>query len=54
MIRLMSKEKILSLLKDKNNGIINDSYTSLSRKTGYTKRQLLRMSKLIEKRILEI
>lgn len=53
MIRLMSKEKVLSLLKDKNNGIINDSYTSLSRKTGYAKRQLIRMSKLVEEKDID-
>ena len=53
MIRLMSKEKILSLLKDKNNGIIIDSYTTLSKKSGYSVRQLKRYAKLIEEKDTE-
>ena len=53
MVRLMSKEEVLSILKDKNNGIIIDSYTSLSRKSGYSVSQLKRYSKLIEEKDIE-
>ena len=40
MVRLMSKEKALSLLKDKSNGVIVDSYNTLSKKSDYSVRQL--------------
>lgn len=53
MIRLMPKQEILSLLKDKLDGKNNLSYQDISNMTGYSKRQLIRLSKEIEEKDIE-
>ena len=48
-----NKQKALELIKQKNNGEIKITYKEISDKTGYEKRQLIRFSQEIEKRILK-
>ena len=51
----MEKNKKLALekLREKNNGEIKITYAEITRQTGYTKRQLIRLSKEIEKRDID-
>ena len=42
------KQTALSLIKDKANGIINDSYLSIAQQTGFSKRTIIRWAKDIE------
>ncbi len=44
------KEKALNLLKQKINGEIKITYIEIEKKTNYCKRQLIRLSKEIEKK----
>ena len=53
MVRLKPKQEILSLLKDKLDGKVDMSYQDISRITGYSKRQLIRLSKEIEEKDIE-
>ena len=53
MVRLMPKQEMLSLLKDKLDGKNNLSYQDISNMTGYSKRQLIRLSKEIEEKDIE-
>lgn len=48
-----NKQKALELLKQKNNGEIKITYNEISNRTGYEKRQLIRLSKEIEKKDIE-
>lgn len=47
------KETALKLLKQKNNGEIKITYKDIIRQSGYTKRQLIRLSKELEKRDID-
>lgn len=53
MVRLMPKQEMLSLLKDKLDGKNSLSYQDISNMTGYSKRQLIRLSKEIEEKDIE-
>ena len=53
MVRLMPKQEILSLLKDKLDGKVDLSYQDISNMTGYSKRQLIRLSKELEEKDIE-
>lgn len=53
MVRLKPRQEILSLLKDKLDGKVDMSYQDISRITGYSKRQLIRLSKEIEEKDIE-
>ena len=53
MVRLKPKQETLSLLKDKLDGKVDMSYQDISRITGYSKRQLLRLSKCLEEKDIE-
>ena len=53
MVRLMPKKEILSLLKDKLDCKNDLSYQDISNMTGYSKRQLIRLSKEIEEKDIE-
>ena len=48
-----NKQKALELLKQKINGEIKIIYNEISNKTGYEKRQLIRLSKEIKKKDIE-
>lgn len=48
-----NKEKALNLLKKKINGEIIITYNEISNQTGYKKRQLIRLSKEVEKKDIE-
>lgn len=50
---IKDKQKALELLKQKINGEIKITYMDISKQTGYGKRQLIRLSQIIEKRILK-
>ena len=49
----MKKKKALELLKEKINGERNISYSQLSDITGYSKRQLIRLSKLLKEKDID-
>ena len=53
MIDKIDKTKVLSILKDKLDGKINDSFTELERKTGYSKRHLKRLYKQLNEKDIE-
>lgn len=50
---IKDKEKTLEILKQKINGEIKITYNEISNKTGYSKPQLIRLSKQIEKKDIE-
>ena len=52
MVIIKNKEYALKLVKEKINGENNYSYAQIAFITGYTKMQIIRFSKEIEKRIL--
>ena len=47
------KQTALSLIKDKVNGVINDSYSSIAQQTGFSKRSILRWARDIEKKDMD-
>ena len=47
---IKNKQKALELLKQKNNGELKITYGDISNQTGYGKRQLIRLSKEVEKK----
>ena len=53
MYKILSKEKTLSLLKDKLDGKSSYSYAELERMSGYSKRHLKRMAKELDKKDIE-
>src|SRR5574344_1988813 len=52
-ILIKDKQKALELLKQKINGEIKITYMDISKQTGYEKRQLIRLSQIIEKKDIE-
>jgi hypothetical protein len=52
-ILIKDKQKALNLLKQKINGEIKITYMDISKQTGYEKRQLIRLSQIIEKKDIE-
>lgn len=50
---IKDKQKALKLLKQKINGEIKITYMDISKQTGYEKRQLIRLSQIIEKKDIE-
>jgi len=53
MVRLKSKQEVLSLLKDKLDSKLDMSYQDIAKITGYSKRQLIRLAKDIEEKDIE-
>ena len=49
-----NKQKALELIKQKNNGEMKITYNEISRQTGYSKRQLIRLSQEVEKKDIEV
>ncbi len=50
---IKNKQKALELLKQKNNGELKITYGDISNQTGYGKRQLIRLSKEVEKKDID-
>lgn len=53
MVKLIPKKETLSLLKDKLDGKIDISYQGIANMSGYSKRQLIRLSKQLEEKDIE-
>ena len=49
-LHMHNKEYVLKLVQDKINGLNNYSYTQISSLTGFTKRHLIRLSKVLNKK----
>lgn len=48
-----NKQKVLELIKQKNNGELKITYKEVSNQTRYEKRQLIRFSQAIEKKDID-